>query len=38
VEVLKDRERFVRPVAEIERHFSSGETMGRYEALFRRSG
>ena len=37
VEVLKDRKRFVRPVEEIERHFSVEETMGRYEALFRRS-
>jgi len=36
VEVLSDRGRFVRPVTEIERHFSAGVTIGRYEELFRR--
>ena len=35
VEVLRDRERFVRPASEIERHFSVEETMSRYERLFR---
>jgi glycosyltransferase involved in cell wall biosynthesis len=35
VEVLSDRARFVRPAEEIERHFSAGETIGRYEELFR---
>ena len=35
VEVLSDRARFVRPVAEIERHFSVEETVRRYEELFR---
>jgi glycosyltransferase involved in cell wall biosynthesis len=35
VEVLRDRERFVRPVSEIERHFSVEETISRYEQLFR---
>jgi glycosyltransferase involved in cell wall biosynthesis len=34
VEVLRDRERYVRPVAEIERHFSVEETISRYERLF----
>jgi glycosyltransferase involved in cell wall biosynthesis len=36
VEVLRDRARFVRPAEEIERHFSAGVTIGRYEELFRR--
>ncbi|HEY0512502.1 MAG TPA: glycosyltransferase family 4 protein [Thermoanaerobaculia bacterium] len=36
VEVLRDRARFVRPAAEIERHFSAEETIRRYEELFRR--
>jgi len=35
VEVLSDRARFVRPVEEIERHFSVEETVRRYEELFR---
>ncbi len=35
VEVLSDRVRFVRPVEEIERHFSAEVTIGRYEELFR---
>lgn len=35
VEVLRDRERYVRPVSEIERHFSVEETISRYERLFR---
>jgi glycosyltransferase involved in cell wall biosynthesis len=35
VEVLRDRERFVRPVSEIERHFSVEETISGYEQLFR---
>jgi glycosyltransferase involved in cell wall biosynthesis len=35
VEVLRDRERYVRPVSEIERHFSVEETVSRYEELFR---
>jgi glycosyltransferase involved in cell wall biosynthesis len=35
VEVLSDRARFVRPAAEIERHFSVEETVRRYEELFR---
>jgi len=35
VEVLRDRDRYVRPVTEIERHFSAGETVDRYEGLFR---
>jgi len=34
VEVLRDRERYLRPVAEIERHFSVEETISRYEQLF----
>lgn len=36
VEVLRDRDRFVRPAAEIERHFSVEESVSRYEELFRR--
>jgi glycosyltransferase involved in cell wall biosynthesis len=35
VEVLRDRERFARPAAEIGRHFSVEETVSRYEELFR---
>ena len=35
VEVLSDRERFVRPVGEIARRFSVEETVRRYEELFR---
>jgi glycosyltransferase involved in cell wall biosynthesis len=35
VEVLSGRDRFVRPVEEIERHFSVEETVRRYEELFR---
>ncbi len=35
VEVLTDRPRFVRPLEEIERHFSVEETIRRYEELFR---
>ena len=35
VEVLADRPRFVRPLEEIERHFSVEETVRRYEELFR---
>jgi glycosyltransferase involved in cell wall biosynthesis len=35
VEVLSDRERFVRPLEEIERHFSAEKTVGRYEEVFR---
>lgn len=35
VEVLSDRDRFVRPVAEIERHFSVARTIEGYEELFR---
>jgi glycosyltransferase involved in cell wall biosynthesis len=35
VEVLRERDRFVRPVSEIERHFSVEETISRYEQLFR---
>jgi len=35
VEVLSGRARFVRPVEEIERHFSVEETVRRYEELFR---
>lgn len=35
VEVLRDRDRFVRPAGEIERHFSVEETVSRYEELFR---
>ncbi|HTG34056.1 MAG TPA: glycosyltransferase family 4 protein [Thermoanaerobaculia bacterium] len=38
VEVLSDRERFVQPVEEIERHFSAEVTIGRYEELFRMYG
>ena len=34
VEVLSNRGRYVRPAAEIERHFSAGETVSRYEELF----
>jgi glycosyltransferase involved in cell wall biosynthesis len=34
VEVLSDRERFVRPAEEIERHFSVEEAVARYEELF----
>jgi hypothetical protein len=36
VEVLAQRDRFVRPVEEIERHFSVEETVSRYEELFGR--
>ncbi len=36
VEVLRDRDRFVRPVSEIERHFSVEETISRYEQLFQK--
>jgi glycosyltransferase involved in cell wall biosynthesis len=36
VEVLSNRGRYVRPAAEIERHFSVGETVSRYEELFAR--
>jgi glycosyltransferase involved in cell wall biosynthesis len=35
VEVLRDRDRYVRSVGEIERHFSVEETVSRYEQLFR---
>jgi glycosyltransferase involved in cell wall biosynthesis len=35
VEVLRDRDRFLRPAAEIARHFSVEETVSRYEQLFR---
>jgi glycosyltransferase involved in cell wall biosynthesis len=34
VEVLRDRERFLRPAAEIGRHFLVKETISRYEELF----
>jgi glycosyltransferase involved in cell wall biosynthesis len=34
VEVLSIRDRFVRPVEEIEAHFSGEETVSRYEQLF----
>jgi len=34
VEVLRDRERYLRPVAEIERHFSVEETISRNKQLF----
>jgi glycosyltransferase involved in cell wall biosynthesis len=36
VDVLAQRDRFVRPVEEIERHFSVEETVSRYEELFAR--
>ena len=36
VDVLARRDRFVRPVEEIERHFSVEETVSRYEELFAR--
>lgn len=36
VEILRDRPRFLKPEAEIRRHFSVEETMGRYEELFAR--
>jgi glycosyltransferase involved in cell wall biosynthesis len=36
VEVLRNRDRFVRPAGEIARHFSVEETVTRYEQLFRR--
>ena len=36
VEVLRERDRFVRPAAEIGRHFSVEETVSRYEELFER--
>lgn len=36
VEVVRDRPRFVRPAAEIARHFSPDETISQYEELFRR--
>jgi glycosyltransferase involved in cell wall biosynthesis len=35
VEVIRDRARFVRPAAEIARHFSPDETISQYEQLFR---
>jgi glycosyltransferase involved in cell wall biosynthesis len=35
VEVIRDRPRFVRPAAEIARHFSPDETISQYEDLFR---
>lgn len=35
VEVLRDRPRYVRPAAEIERHFPVEGTVSRYEELFR---
>ncbi len=34
VEILEDRSRFVKPEAEIRKHFSVEETMARYEELF----
>lgn len=36
VEVLSHRDRYVRPAAEIERHFAVEETVSRYEELFAR--
>jgi glycosyltransferase involved in cell wall biosynthesis len=36
VEILCDRSRFLKPEAEVRRHFSEEETMGRYEELFAR--
>lgn len=36
VEVLGDRSRYVKPAAEIERHFSVDDTVDRYVALLRR--
>jgi glycosyltransferase involved in cell wall biosynthesis len=35
VEVIRDRPRFVRPAAEIARHFSPDDTISQYEQLFR---
>jgi glycosyltransferase involved in cell wall biosynthesis len=36
VEVIRNREQYVRPRSEIARHFSFQETVDRYEAIFRR--
>lgn len=36
VEILANRDRYIRPAAEIERHFAVEETVSRYEELFTR--
>ena len=36
VEILQNRSRFLKPAAEIRKHFSAEETMARYEQLFAR--
>lgn len=36
VDVIRNRDQYVRPKSEIERHFSFQETVDRYEAIFRR--